>query len=394
MISHDCSAYMDESGNDGMQFHKPNVSRLYILAAVVIDPANKESLKAALLPLREKRFRNAVEMKSDWLNKDYARADAMNDLDEIPLNWRVFALVTKKPDLMSKGFQHASSFVKFMLGRLMGVIIEKHQHPEVLCDNIKDEPFRTDCREYLIKSFSQALCKPLTPWEFDYCDSRDDVRIQMADLIAGTIRRAYESRPDDPKKYRALRPILHRVTSGFLEEFPNKYQPYIAEDIPSESYAYDREIEDKAVSEAYLFLEKSFDTKDNNTMMQLQIVRALLEHNYLQRQDTWVPTCVLRNRCNVVAERKLEDDRRLRGLIGGLRSQGLLIASRRHPGGYRLPTCMADVTEFLNTQSEKIKPMLDRVQIARTAIFQLRRKDILDDASFAYLKHCLPPLEG
>ena len=51
---------------------------------------------------------------------------------------------------------------------------------------------------------------------------------------------------------------------------------------------------------------------------------------------------------------------------------------------------MADIIEFLNTQNEKIKPMMRRIQKARNAVYGLSGIDFLEEADCQNLLRLLP----
>jgi hypothetical protein len=99
-------------------------------------------------------------------------------------------------------------------------------------------------------------------------------------------------------------------------------------------------------------------------------------------------------RLNIIAPEPLSEQS-FRSVIGKLRDAGLLIASKT-TGGYKLPTSMADMIEFVNRQNSQLTPMIHRVQVARQTVRRATDNavDILAAPEFQNLRAAVMAASG
>jgi len=386
-MSSEWLAYIDESGNDGMNLGHQGVSDYYVLAAVVFRSSLLAQGETIFADTRRTHFNNAPEMKSEYVgNDDNRRLSVTASLARAP-----FALhlrITDKRELSGKGFQYPKSFVKYLLEDLISELLDRYQNPKVLCDHMKVSAFEEEVKQYFRRRHPPNLMRQ---WTFDFADSREYVCLQAADLIAGTGHRCCERSPDLPEQDQLLMLLGKHLSTGGFSRFPRQVHDGVVEDLGDAMLSYDPQLEMKAVSDAEAYVSGHMAATEPLETVLVECVRELLKNSSLERSRAWVPT----RRLVAVAEEVLGEEvrpRRVRSFIGRLRDEGLLIASRRNPGGYKLPNRMADVIEFLNTQNEKIKPMMRRIQKARNAIYGLSGIDFLVEADCQNLLRLLPPV--
>jgi len=377
-------AFVDESGNDGMDFTQQGASEYYVLAAVALRPSDLPQAAAVFQDTKLAHFKNAREMKSGYVgDKDARRLTVTASLAraEFTLHLRV----AHKRLLHGKGFRYASSFIKYLLGDLVSDLLSHYDDPVIQCDQIKTPSFGEDLKRYLYSRYPPDL---LRPWSFNFVDSKDNLCVQAADIIAGTGYRCCERSPDAPEQDQLLQLLNKHLSKGSFRPFP---PPRTTEAPLDPLGSYDPELEMRAVSDAEAYLSRHLGTKEPTKAALVACIAELLKHNTLQGTPTWVTTRRLAAACEVV-RREHVSFRSVRSFVGKLRDEGLLIASRRNPGGYKLPNRMADVVEFLNTQNDKIKPMMRRIQKARNVVYGLSGTDILTDPKFQNLLRLLPPV--
>lgn len=93
------------------------------------------------------------------------------------------------------------------------------QYNEILDAKIKidgsgDRIFRKNFTTYLRKYLNSEQRKIMKDCKL--VDSRENVLIQMADMIAGSIRRSYDTRKTDHKKYKGI------IAKHIKDEWPFK----------------------------------------------------------------------------------------------------------------------------------------------------------------------------
>lgn len=378
--------FIDESGNDGMDLNQPQVSQYYVLAAIVSRASDVAIMRKHFLAAKTEQFKNADEMKSEYIGNDSRRLIVSAALAEASFDLHV--RITDKKLLHGPGFRYAGSFIKYLLGDLVGDLVTRYGAPMVSCDNIKTPSFEKDVSRYLYARFPRTLMRQ---WTFGFQDSIKDPCIQAADLISGTVRRCCQRSPEFPEQDQLLQLFGKQIAAGTLRRFPRERTPATLEDIPESVQSYDPELEMRAVSEAEAYVQRHINAGAPQQKALVLCAQELLKQNTLQTNRSWVST----RRLAAVCENALGEavsPRRVRSFIGRLRDDGLLIASRRHLGGYKLPSTRADVVEFLNTQNEKIKPMMRRIQKARNTLYSVNGTDILDGDTFQNLQSFLPSI--
>lgn len=376
-------AYIDESGTDGMALDKSGNTQFYVLTAIVLTGDQIRQAEHHFGDVRTKYFRQSPEMRSHLLRNRFDRRQQV--LTELMRpGFQLYILVVDKRNLKSPGYLYPSSFTKNLHDKLYQELRRDAGGISVVADQLKTNAFMEDFRQYVDRRHSGNLFQP---WSFRFVDSRDEVCVQAADVIAGSIAWCSES-PDRHSEKRRIHEIISgRVT--LLQEFPNPMRPYVvaAADIPSSEY--DAAIEDRAIEEALKYIQGSNDDGDANEVARVNVLQSLMTAVRLD-PERWVST---RELCAVHEERFAEPlaEQRLRtSLVAVMRDRGVLIASRR-AGGYKLPIGLADMVEFVNTQSEKVIPMLSRLRKARQVVVRATRNqvDILGSDEFAILRDVL-----
>lgn len=123
-------AYVDESGNDGMDFSQKGVSDYYVLAAVVLRSSALSAGQTVFEDTKATHFNNAPEMKSEYVGHDGRRLTIAASLARASFDLHL--RVTDKKLLQGQGFQHAKSFVKYLLGDLVSELLDRYDDPRDL----------------------------------------------------------------------------------------------------------------------------------------------------------------------------------------------------------------------------------------------------------------------
>lgn len=373
-------AFIDETGDESLNLEQNNISSHYIITGLLIDANRHNEVEEHFKKVKDQYFGNSKEMKSSNRRMDdQKRGEIIEEL--IRAEFSIYVLVIDKSKLTSTGFQFPKSFIKNLYNRLYSNIMDDFHHVYVKADQIKSRSFMNEFTTYIDKHQKDSLFKT---WDFEFVDSQSDVCVQAADFISGTIARGYEKKISKDKHHEYMGIFKKRL--GLFWQFPEPYRSYTHGKCEVTYDADDIKIEKRAYAEAYRFLEEKLNGKDLKVREQVICLQAIISHSYCWDSNDWIQTKELRN----ILRNELGefDEQKLRGVIGKLKDANVLIASRRK-GGYKLPTCKADLYEFIDTQNSKIGPMINRVRKAREVVQRATGVDILDVPSYINLKNAI-----
>ena len=357
------------------------MSSHYVITGLLIDDDHYEEAKSHFEEVRSQNFQGDAEMKSATVRGNEKRRKKIIE-ELVTTDFTLYILVINKAKLTSTGFQFPKSFVKNLHGRLYVNIMNDFHNVHLRSDRIKSKRFMEEFTRYVEKQHRVSLFKL---WDFEFIDSKKSPCVQAADFISGTVARGYENKVDTEQHDEYMKILEPRL--GFFWLFPEPYKSYMYEGKEVTSDSEDVIIEKKAYSEAYRFLDENLDSKNPSVKEQVLCLQMILSHSYWWNSDGWIQTFELKERLSNELRETIEDQR-LRGIIGGLKDAGVLIASRR-AGGYKLPTSKADIYEFINTQNSIIGPMIDRVRKAREIVQRATGFDILDKPAYMNLKSAI-----
>jgi len=384
----DSYAFIDESGTDGLAVAKGGNTPLYVLAAVVLDSDKLTQSKAAFQAVRAKYFQRNAEMRSSSIGQnDRKRRVVLVDLCEVQFN--LYLLIVDKRNLKSPGFRYPKSFVKNIHDRLYRELVRDFHQVQIRADRVKNPPFMDELRSYWAKHHENSL---FSQWDFDFVDSEQEVCVQAADVVAGSVAYCFETKAREGMLHDLLHVLTPRIT--LCSWFPDFSVPAVVDLTGVGSSDFDALIETRAVAEAYQFINTHSDESDHDLCSQVNCVEILLSQ-YSIDPDQWVPTHVLARRHEERFGEEISARKLRQSVVGRLRDQGLLIASQRR-GGYKIATSFADMVEFVNTQNEKIKKMVDRVSLARDKVFRAtgQKLDILSPDEFANLRAAITAMQS
>ena len=193
--------FIDDSGDPGFKINKGS-SRYFVIALVIFsDPLEIEKTSVAIKELRRSlRFPDETEFKFHK-SSDAVKERFLKTIN--PFNFSIRCLVVDKLLIRSNELKNnKDSFYSYAIK-----LVLQHSDGEILNARIKidgsgDREFRRSFMTYLRKQLNSKNKKIIKNCKL--LDSKGNVIIQMADMIAGSIRRSYEEDKKNHDKYKVI----------------------------------------------------------------------------------------------------------------------------------------------------------------------------------------------
>jgi hypothetical protein len=190
--------FIDDSGDPSFKIDKGASKNFVICCVIFDDELEAEKTAVAIKDLRRKLgFSDRVEFKFNGSNFQ-TRIAFLKEVSKY--NFRVRALVVDKSKVKSGLLKNDkqsfySYFIKTVLQYNKGTI----KNAKIRIDGSGDRVFRKKFLTYLRKQLNSKQQKVIN--NITLVDSKTNVLIQLADMVAGTIRRYKEGEKEDSVKY-------------------------------------------------------------------------------------------------------------------------------------------------------------------------------------------------
>lgn len=182
--------FIDDSGDAGFRLERGS-SHYFVISLVIFD----DNLEAEKMAVSIKELRRSLGMK-DWeefkFNKsnERIRIDFLKKISQF--SFRVRAIVVNKEqiyssELKSKKVSFYSYFIKETIKHSNDTIFDAR----IRLDGSGDREFKRQFLSYLRRELNST--KTIMR-NFKMVDSKSDVLIQSADMIAGALRRSFEKK--------------------------------------------------------------------------------------------------------------------------------------------------------------------------------------------------------
>ena len=196
--------FIDDSGDAGFKLDRES-SRFFVIVLVIFDDElEAEKTAIAIKELRRDfGFPDDVEFKF-FKSKNVTREKFLKTIN--PFGFRVRCLVVDKKLIYSNELRNSkNSFYSYIIKMVLKHNDESIIDAKVKIDGSGDRIFRRNFLTYLRKGLNIEDRKVIKHCQL--VDSKNNVLIQMADMIAGTIRRSYDK---DKKDGSSLKKIIKK----------------------------------------------------------------------------------------------------------------------------------------------------------------------------------------
>jgi len=190
--------FIDDSGDPSFKINKGASKNFVICCVIFDDELEAEKVAVAIKELRRKlKFSDRVEFKFNG-STFKTRTAFLGEVSKY--KFRVRALVVDKAKVKSGLLKNDkqsfySYFIKTVLQYNKGTI----KNAKIRIDGSGDRIFRKKFLTYLRKQLNSKQQKVIS--NITLVDSKTNVLIQLADMVAGTIRRYKENEKEDAPKY-------------------------------------------------------------------------------------------------------------------------------------------------------------------------------------------------
>ena len=219
----------------------------------------------------------------------------------------------------------------------------------------------------------------LNEYDFDYVDSRDELLVQLADVVGGSIGHILT----DIAAPNYLEMLKGKILA--VEYFPNKNEPYWGTTNPKDC-KYNKDIYTLAIKCATDYIAKFEKAEDDEHRVRVAFLRYLLFQVNEVSPTQYISSNQILSAVREYTAQRITKNYLFRRIIAPLRDEGIIIASCSR--GYKIPISVDDITTYLNQTHTIVSPMLHRVEVCRNLILQSTagNLDILNDAAFARYK--------
>lgn len=376
------TAFIDESGTFDLEIEKSGASNLFVCVAVICNELQSELVKSRMLEISRDEF-SGSEVKSSGIGGSHKRR--LRVLEKIQdLSFGYYALIINKAEIeRDSGLQFKVPFYKYLNRMLYNRLLQGGTALSIVADEIGGKTFMESFVPYLKEKGKPDL---FTTWNHRFVSSKETPQVQLADLIAGTLNWCFDKdkRCEHSDVYREL---LRPKEIG-ISSWPLQYREIPTLEDEKEASIWDEHIQACSINRALKFIAEYNEHGKEDRRMQVAVLRHLLFVR--QFEDMQKPanrfSDELIHHLKQQGFPELSRQQFSSKVVGPMRDWGILISGGSD--GYRLAFNVADIRRYLNHDTNIIKPMLARLNIARQGILQdtTNQYDVLDNTDFSLLK--------
>jgi len=375
------NVFVDESGTADLDSTKSGVSRLFIVAAIIVDD---QHLAAATEKMNQiaNRLASGGEVRSKRIGtKSERRLAFLEAIQEVPFAY-VAMVINKDAVDPASGLQFKRSFHKFTQRILEKRLARYGGGLRVHVDEHGSREFMDGFTDYLAKHIGGTL---FYGYEQEFVRSEDSRLVQLADLIAGSLAYCH-----DESKVCDATPQFRELLAKWqidIAAWPPAGQPVAVNGPDDVTKAPEGLIAATARNRAVRFLDANRDSDDELARAQAATLEMLLFSRFYEPDDNQsVVGAELVHRLEARGFESMSEQTFRSQVIGRLRDNGIVIAGTWQ--GYRLAMSSDDIRDYLSHSKNVIVPMLSRIGVARRSVLldTAGRYDILESEENAELR--------
>ncbi len=378
-------AFIDEFGTNSFEFDKQDITTHFIITCILINKENINETQSGLEKIRYSFFQTGEIKSSNVGSDDKRRLRILSEI--VKLNFQILALVVDKGELEGEGFGYKPSFYKFLNNLVFTDLYKVFAQMDVVMDDHGGEKFMTGFIRYIRKNHPPDLFSSLNAIEFQ--NSKENVLIQLADFISGTLARVYDEKKKSPFANNFMQVIRRKI--GTINFFPKNYISFTYEYDQTDT-KIDPSIDEFTMNRINDFINKYETNPDALKKLQVKTLKLLRLYRQTIHYARYIPTREILEHLNYNNYKKVTEYYFRTNIIAKLRDNDILIASSKH--GYKLPVSLADLYDFINHGSTVVIPMLNRIQKCVKMVKLSSGIDILEKENYKELKQIINAKNG
>ncbi len=193
--------FIDDSGDAGFKLDKGS-SKFFVISAVIFDD-NLEAEKTAVAIKQFRRdagFSDRVEFKFNKSRRKI-REGFLKTVNTF--NFRIRNLIIDKSLIRSEELRNnRESFYSYAIKMLLKYSNKTISEASIKIDGSGDRIFRKTFLSYLRKQLNTKEAKIIKKCKL--VNSKNNVLIQLADMVAGSVRRSYDKEKTDHDVYKNI----------------------------------------------------------------------------------------------------------------------------------------------------------------------------------------------
>ena len=279
--------------------------------------------------------------------------------------------------------RYKPSFYKFMNNIVHKELRRAFPILTIVADEIGGSEYMKSFSKYVDER--QDIPNLLGEAEFFFESSTDDVLIQLADFISGTIATEYDvhrKTPDNPFYHKILDKKITRI-----ELYPKTFETYTVEN-SALAEGYDKKIATLCLKQAVEFINKNENSDDEEIQAQIIILKYLLFRFMNNDLRAYIPTKELKKQLAFTHFADISTQAFRMRIIGKLRDSGVIISGSSAKKGYKIPAKQSELFDFINHGTTIIMPMLERLKKCRDLVKlgTENELDLFDKTEYSTLK--------
>lgn len=195
--------FLDDSGDPGFKVKKGS-SPCFVIALAIFD----DHLEAEACAVEIKKLRRELGLSDQFEFKFSKCCDRFRVafLTRVAQHkFRIRAIVMRKDVIYSEELRHSKeSFYRYSIRMVLQHSFGAIQKARLKMDGHEDREFRRELQAYLRKQLQADRDGIPILEDLRIVDSKNNVLIQLADMVAGTLRRCAEHQKQDAVHYRKI----------------------------------------------------------------------------------------------------------------------------------------------------------------------------------------------
>jgi hypothetical protein len=195
--------FLDDSGDPGFKVGRGSTPCFVIALVIFDDNLEAERCAVAIKELRRGLgLSDAYEFRFNGSSKEYRIAFLAR---VAKFKFRVRAIVMDKRRIYGAEMRRSKeSFYRYAIKMVLKYSFGKITGARLKIDGHGDRVFRRELQAYLRRELAGRPGEAPILSDLKVVDSEENVLIQLADMVAGTLRRFAEGEKDDAAVYRGL----------------------------------------------------------------------------------------------------------------------------------------------------------------------------------------------